>query len=983
MSIFVILFLIVGAVSATDSINVSNAEDSNLMYDNVDALSTQNKLEISNEVSISQTNIVYSHDDNLGSSDVSLNDSDIETEGEYALGSTSSGDSVLTEDASNDIVSADSSSIKSVSQSTKLNVSDTHYEASVTHFNVTLKDMDDKAVPNQKISLEVGGKIYSAITDSEGMAYVETHKLAQGSYTVSLSYAGDSSYAASSLSKNVDVLSSITGSNFTKYYLDSSNYNVTFWRGNSPLANTNVTFILNGKTYVKTTDDDGVVTLDVNWPVGKYGLTAINPYSGEEVTHKIVVKKDKTKFKAKSKIKVKANKKTSFSVVLKSKHGALLKNKKIYFTYDNKKVTAKTNSKGKATVTIPVLSKGTHKISFKYKGEKGFYSKSGSATLVVSGSSKKTTDSTKTSSSATSQSSTKLSSSVLVMKYNSGSKFKVKLTNDQGKALGHKKIKFVIGSHTKISKTNGKGIAKLSLKNVKPGSHVVKYSYSKKGSKDYSHGSNRAIILKATVSISAHNLVMNENDNSSYTVAVKDKSGKPLSGVTVKSTIGSKSYIYQTDSEGVAKLAITKGTGYYSIKTFVSDKCYKSKSVSKHVLVNGTKLVSKSVYASAGDEASYSVKLVDGKNKPVEDKDVVFTFNNKNSTVKTDSKGVAKINLGVLPKGTHKIEFSHGSTHGSSNVYVVNKVSVKNILTASKKVKKYISKHRKLPSSVKIGNAKFKTADYLYLASKAIVNLKSGNKKDIPVKIIKNPSKAKKATNLGYLKSFVGVAKFIVKTAESKGKMPNSVSSKVGSIGYQGVVSTLTKVLVYYGGHKKMPSYVSVNSLSGSSSSSSTGVLNSKNKISNLAAYLAASTNCEVNNAQIKKLVSKLTKNCKSDKEKADKIFRYVRDTISYSFYYDTKYGAVGTLNAGSGNCVDHSHLLVAMFRSAGLAARYVHGVCTFSSGGTYGHVWSQVLIGDTWVVADATSSRNSFGSVANWNSHSYHLNGYYASLQF
>ena len=952
------------------------------MKDNVDALSQQNKLEISNEVSISQNNIVISHDDNLGSSDVSLNSS--ETEGEDTLSSTSSAGSVLTDDSSKDIVSAGSSSITSVSKSTKLNVSDTHYEPSATHFNVTLKDSDDKPIPDQKVSLKVEGKIYSAITDKDGIANVETSALAQGKYTVSVSYDGNADYNNLVVQKEVNVLSSIIGNNLTKYYLDSSKYEVTFWRGTSPLANTNVTFKLNGKTYIKTTNDEGVVTIDANWAVGEYEITAVNPYSGEEVSHKIVIKKDKTKFKAKSKVSVKANKKTKFSVVLKSKHGALLNNKKIYFSYNNKKVTAKTNSKGKASISIPVLSKGTHKISYKFKGEKGLSSKSGKSVLVVKDSAKKTSDSAGTKSSTSHTTSTKLSSSLLVTKYNSGSKFQAKLTNAQGKALAHKNVKFVIGGHTKVSKTNGKGIAKLSLKNVKPGSHVVKYSYSKKGSKDYSHGSNRAIILKAVASLNAHNLVINENDNSSFKVSVKDKSGKPLSGVYLKSIIGSKSYSYQTDSNGVATLNIsTKKIGYYSIKTLVSDKCYKSKTLTKHILVNGTKIVSKDVYASVGESATYSVKLVDGRNKPVKDEDVVFTFNNKNSTVKTDSKGVAKINLGELSKGAHKIEFSHDSTKGSSNVYVVSKVSVKNILSASTKVKKYISKHKKLPSSVKVGDFKFKTADYLYLVSKAVVNLKSGNKKDIAVKIVDNPSKAKKATDLGYLKSYGSVAKFIVKTAESKGKMPNSVSSKIGSIGYQGVVSTLTKVLAYYGGHKKMPSYISVKSISGSSSSNSASGLNSKNKISNLAPYLAASTNCEVNSAQIKKLVTKLTKNCKSDKEKADKIFRYVRDTVSYSFYYDTKFGAVGTLNARTGNCVDHSHLLVAMFRASGLAARYAHGTCTFSSGGTYGHVWTQVLLGDTWVVADATSSRNTFGHVANWNSNSYHLNGYYASIAF
>jgi transglutaminase-like putative cysteine protease len=146
---------------------------------------------------------------------------------------------------------------------------------------------------------------------------------------------------------------------------------------------------------------------------------------------------------------------------------------------------------------------------------------------------------------------------------------------------------------------------------------------------------------------------------------------------------------------------------------------------------------------------------------------------------------------------------------------------------------------------------------------------------------------------------------------------------------------------------------------------------------------LAASKNCEVNDAQIKKLVSKLTKNCKTEKEKATKIFNYIRDTLSYSFYYNTKYGAAGTLKAKSGNCVDHAHLTVAMFRAAGLATRYVHAKCTFNSGHTYGHVWGQVLIGNTWTVADATSSRNSLGHVANWNTHTYKLESYSSSISF
>ncbi len=83
-----------------------------------------------------------------------------------------------------------------------------------------------------------------------------------------------------------------------------------------------------------------------------------------------------------------------------------------------------------------------------------------------------------------------------------------------------------------------------------------------------------------------------------------------------------------------------------------------------------------------------------------------------------------------------------------------------------------------------------------------------------------------------------------------------------------------------------------------------------------------------------------------------------------------------------SGNCVDHSHLLVAMFRTAGLKARYVHGSCTFSDG-RYGHVWVQVYFDGHWVGADATSYRNQLGKIKNWNTKTAKIHSGYRSLPF
>ena len=981
------IFLVMGAVSAAESINGSYTEDSNnIIGDNDDSLSANNKLEISNEDSISETNIVNSHDDNLGGypDDEVLNSIDLYYEGndqkqsfidlgadgENTLCATdSSSDSVIADISSSDIVGADSSAqsgiIAASPVSTKINVVDTHYTKSSTYFDVTLTDVNGKAIANQKVSLVINKKTFSAITDSKGKAVIKTNCLAVGTYTVSLSYGGNENYSSSSASKKVKVLSSVVGKDLTKYCGDTSKYKVTLWNGNSVLKNTKVTFKYDGKSYTGKTNNKGQVSLNKFLAAGKYTVSVTNPVTGEKVSHNIVVKKDQSKFEAKSKIYVHPNKKGSLTVVLKTKHDVELKNKKITFTYNGKKVTNRTNVNGKATLTIPVLAKGTYNVNFKYGGNDDFYSTSGSAKVVVA------------------EPTTKLSSQIVVQYYGESSKFKVKLTNSTGHALANKNVKIKLDGKTTVCKTNKNGVAQISLKNINPGTYSAKYSFSTKGLKDYSYGSKNVIILKLVGVITAKDLTMKVNDDSNYQVTVKDKSGKVLKNVKVKSTIGNKNYYYITDSNGKAKFEVTQTTGKYNIKTILADPYYKSAPVTKQIIIKGTKFVASNTNVPEGAKATYSVKVVNENNKVVKNRNVKFTINGKEYGDKSDSNGIAKVSLGVLPKGNHVIKFNDGSAYGSAKITVMSKVTVKNLVAASKSVNSYISKHSKLPSSVKIGGVSFKTADYLYLVSKAIVNLKNGKKSDIPIKVIKNPSSPKKATSLGYLKDYLSVAQKIVKTAESKGKMPNSVSSKVGAIGYDGVVAILAKVMVSYGKNNKMPSsYIHVTAFSDSSSTKAGGI-NMKNTISNLAAYLAASTNCQVNDAKIKKLVSKLIKDCKTEKEKATKLFNYVRDTISYSFYYNTRFGAVGTLNAGTGNCVDHAHLVVAMCRAAGLATRYVHATCHFSSGNTYGHVFAQVLIGNTWTVADATSSRNSLGNVANWNTNSYSLHAITSSISF
>ena len=74
-------------------------------------------------------------------------------------------------------------------------------------------------------------------------------------------------------------------------------------------------------------------------------------------------------------------------------------------------------------------------------------------------------------------------------------------------------------------------------------------------------------------------------------------------------------------------------------------------------------------------------------------------------------------------------------------------------------------------------------------------------------------------------------------------------------------------------------------------------------------------------------------------------------------------------------NCVDHSDLVVALARAAGIPARYQEGYCDFSDG-WYDHVWAQLYVNGEWYYADTISTLNTFGVINNWNLKTYTLEG-------
>ena len=266
-------------------------------------------------------------------------------------------------------------------------------------------------------------------------------------------------------------------------------------------------------------------------------------------------------------------------------------------------------------------------------------------------------------------------------------------------------------------------------------------------------------------------------------------------------------------------------------------------------------------------------------------------------------------------------------------------------------------------------------SDFLNLMNSALLQINSGTITPITLKTVNSaliPSENIKSGTInkaGYLDIANRVNSFI----KVNGRLPNYVTSSLGKLRPESLMDMFSRVLSFQQTNHRLPNYVSVSPWS-SSSNTDMAVPDS------LKTYLAATKNCQVNDAQIQALAASITRGKTSTYAKAEALYNWVRDNISYSFYYNTQRGALETLNGRTGNCVDTSHLLIALSRAVGIPARYQHGTCKFTSD-TYGHVWAQIWVNGKWYTADASSSRNSLGVVNSWTMVA--MKGTYRELSF
>lgn len=115
-------------------------------------------------------------------------------------------------------------------------------------------------------------------------------------------------------------------------------------------------------------------------------------------------------------------------------------------------------------------------------------------------------------------------------------------------------------------------------------------------------------------------------------------------------------------------------------------------------------------------------------------------------------------------------------------------------------------------------------------------------------------------------------------------------------------------------------------------------------------------------NNEIEKKALEITKNCKTDKEKAEAIYLWISKNIKYDndllkSCNFTKNEAIDTFKNKKGICLGYSSLFCAMCKSVGLHSQLIKGNLYDDDDKLGGHAWNRVLINNRYVGVDCTLS--------------------------
>jgi hypothetical protein len=165
---------------------------------------------------------------------------------------------------------------------------------------------------------------------------------------------------------------------------------------------------------------------------------------------------------------------------------------------------------------------------------------------------------------------------------------------------------------------------------------------------------------------------------------------------------------------------------------------------------------------------------------------------------------------------------NHTKTVTAKQTVVKINFTPSQINAAASKVKSCYDTYQKLPDNVNINNHKVTMPQFLQLITDDIYQLNNKKTSSITLKNVKSPSKPVENVKTGQLSKsqYISLAKATKSYIYTNGVAPNNENSSLGTIKFQNLIYSFSKILAFQATNNRIPNYVSVTSLTKSDKTS-------------------------------------------------------------------------------------------------------------------------------------------------------------------
>ncbi len=376
------------------------------------------------------------------------------------------------------------------------------------------------------VTLVMNNKPYFAKV-SDGMAKVVVPSVSAGTHDFIVNYSGDDKYDKSTVNGTIKVnkkAATLIVEDLVKYYKGDEKLTAKLvdGRGN-PIANADVAFNINGKDYIRKTNNEGIASMNINLVAGTYNVAV--KYNESSVNVTVTVK---STIVADDLVKMYQDP-TRFYAKFLDSTGKALANTQVRFNINGVFYTKTTNNDGVADLGI-MLRPGTY-ILTAYNPANG---EERGITITVK---------------------SLIVQSDLTKYYLNASRFQATIYNKDGSLAVNKEVTFNINGVFYHKTTDSNGVASLGIA-LRPGEYIITTIV------DGLDIGNKVTVLPTLVT---KDLDMKYLDGSDFTAQTLDGQGKPLANQNVSFNVNGVFYHKVTNEDGIASLKIRLMSGEYII----------------------------------------------------------------------------------------------------------------------------------------------------------------------------------------------------------------------------------------------------------------------------------------------------------------------------------------------------------------------------------------------------------------------------------